>query len=148
MFNYHGGKLVQRGPNPLSSHITFAFKKFTKNSIYGLFCFCNTLFLNFFLFGSLLFLIIVKFTNLKGTCKFHLNNCFNLNRNIKRFYLLNKGPCNITICYIKRYIQIGYFLYISIYCLNVKYFVQIERMTLIGHPFSLFYFKQLLSFSF
>lgn len=48
MYNYHGGKLVLRGPNPLSSHITVAFKKFTRHSILCLRFFCNMLFKFFY----------------------------------------------------------------------------------------------------
>jgi hypothetical protein len=47
MYNYHGGKLVQRGPNPLSSHITVRLRS-SRDIVYFVCIFFATHFFNFF----------------------------------------------------------------------------------------------------
>ncbi len=46
MYNYHGGKLVQRGPNPLSSHITVRLRS-SRNIVYLVYFFFA---IHFFIF--------------------------------------------------------------------------------------------------
>lgn len=48
MYNYHGGKLVQRGPNPLSSHITTRSRS-SRNIVYFVYIFFS---ISFFIFLS------------------------------------------------------------------------------------------------